>query len=100
MHFWVFFCGDRGLLLLLFVLFLLLLLLFLLVLCVCILVLICVCCFQAARELAAGTLKPKVKKVGLMQWALEKNPIGLNVLFKKTREMVAKQVRAHTLKAV
>lgn len=51
--------------------------------------------FQAARELAAGTLKPKVKKVGLMQWALEKNPIGLNILFKKTREMVAKQVCLH-----
>ncbi|MDR3739060.1 MAG: hypothetical protein P4L40_08565 [Terracidiphilus sp.] len=48
--------------------------------------------YQAARELADGTLKRKERKAGLTEWALEKNPIGRNILFKKTREMVTKQV--------
>lgn len=58
------------------------------------------CVEQAARELADGTLKPKPQKVGWLQWALEKNPIGLNFLFKKAREEVKKNVSVLRLFAV
>jgi len=44
----------------------------------------------SALALANGTLKHKKKKKPLMNWALENNPIGRNIVLKKAKEMVDK----------
>jgi enoyl-CoA hydratase/long-chain 3-hydroxyacyl-CoA dehydrogenase len=46
---------------------------------------------QAALGLADGTLKRKPKKKNMMARALEDNPLGRNVLFKKAGEMAEKK---------
>lgn len=46
---------------------------------------------QAARELADKKLKPKGRKIGLVEKLLEGNPLGRHFLFKKAREMITKQ---------
>jgi 3-hydroxyacyl-CoA dehydrogenase/enoyl-CoA hydratase/3-hydroxybutyryl-CoA epimerase len=51
---------------------------------------------KAARDLAAGVLKPKRESPsGLRQFLLEKNPLGRNVVFNKAREEVLKKTHGH-----
>jgi len=50
----------------------------------------------AARELAAGTLTPpKRASGGLLEWALEGNPLGRHVLFDQARKAVTKASGGH-----
>lgn len=48
-----------------------------------------------AKALAAGTLKPTVRKPDFMSRVLEGTPFGRNLMFKKAREMVDKQSGGH-----
>jgi hypothetical protein len=50
---------------------------------------------QAARELADGTLKRSARKPGVMEWLLERNPLGRSVLFSQARKAVAKASGGH-----
>jgi len=46
-----------------------------------------------AEQFAAGTAKPKMRKLGWMDWFLEKTPVGRNLMFKKATEKVMKQTK-------
>jgi enoyl-CoA hydratase/long-chain 3-hydroxyacyl-CoA dehydrogenase len=46
-----------------------------------------------AEQFAAGTLKPKARKLGWMDWFLEKTPVGRHLMFKKATETVMKQTK-------
>jgi enoyl-CoA hydratase/long-chain 3-hydroxyacyl-CoA dehydrogenase len=50
---------------------------------------------SAARELAAGSLKPAAKKSNLMTTLLEKNPVGRNVLFSQAGKQIEKAAQGH-----
>ena len=54
-----------------------------------------VAALQAARGLADKSLKIKRKKRNMMEFALEGNPLGRNVLFKKANEMMMKASGGH-----
>ena len=54
-----------------------------------------VAALQAARGLANKSLKIKRKKRNWMEFALEGNPLGRNVLFKKANEMMMKASGGH-----
>jgi enoyl-CoA hydratase/long-chain 3-hydroxyacyl-CoA dehydrogenase len=46
---------------------------------------------SAAEQLAAGSLKPRTRKLGWMDWFLEKTSIGRKVMFDKAEKTVTKQ---------
>lgn len=50
---------------------------------------------QAARELASGALKRSARKPGVMEWLLERNPLGRALLFSQARKAVAKASGGH-----
>ena len=53
---------------------------------------------HAARELAAGRLKPaSPKKLDIAGWLLEGNPIGRNLLFSGAKKAAAKATKGHYL---
>ena len=53
---------------------------------------------HAARELAAGRLKPAAPKpLDVMGWLLEGNPIGRNILFSGAKKAVEKATKGHYL---
>ena len=49
-------------------------------------------CLQVdhARQLADGSLKPKLKKKDWMRWALEDTPVGKHVFWKEVEKGLAK----------
>jgi len=46
-----------------------------------------------AEQLAAGTLKPRERKLGWTDWFLEKTPIGRKVMFDQASKKVTKQTK-------
>jgi len=47
----------------------------------------------SAEQLITGASKPKLRKLGWMDWFLEKTSIGRSVMFKKVAEKVEKQTK-------
>ena len=48
-----------------------------------------------AEQLAEGSVKPKVRKLGWMDWFLEKTPMGRSVMFSQAGKKVMKQTRGN-----
>jgi len=46
-----------------------------------------------AEQLADGTTKPKMRKLGWMDWFLEKTPVGRNIMFNQATKKVMKQTK-------
>ena len=50
---------------------------------------------STAEQLAEGSVKPKVRKLGWMDWFLEKTPMGRSVMFSQAGKKVMKQTRGN-----
>jgi enoyl-CoA hydratase/long-chain 3-hydroxyacyl-CoA dehydrogenase len=48
---------------------------------------------SSALQLASGELKPKSRKLGWMDWALEKTPMGRSVMFNQASKKVMKMTK-------